>query len=117
MQAAVEAGVDPAGPKAQQLAAEWMALLEQFHGGTEGLRDSLYRMQAANAQQSNSNTAAPRLPSTSSKWPTPPGRDGAWWWTARHCASTTRRVASRIEDAAEPECCLLAGTATGKMDA
>lgn len=51
VQAAVEAGVDPAGPQAQQLAGEWMGLLEQFHGGDEGLRDSLYRMQADNAQQ------------------------------------------------------------------
>jgi len=51
VQAAVEAGVDPAGRQAQQLAAKWMALLERFHGGDEGLRDSLYRMQADNAQQ------------------------------------------------------------------
>lgn len=51
VQAAVDAGVDPASPQAQQLAAEWMGLLQQFHGGDEGLRDSLYRMYAENAQQ------------------------------------------------------------------
>lgn len=28
-----------------------MDLLQQFHGGDEGLRDSLYRMQADNAEQ------------------------------------------------------------------
>lgn len=51
VQAAVDAGVDPASTQAQELAAEWMGLLEQFHGGDEGLRGSLYRMQADNAQQ------------------------------------------------------------------
>lgn len=50
VQAAVDAGLDPAAPQAQKLAAEWMGLLQQFHGGDEGLRDSLYRMQAENAQ-------------------------------------------------------------------
>ena len=51
VQAAVDAGVDPATPRAQELADEWMGLLQQFHGGDDGLRDSLYRMQAENAQQ------------------------------------------------------------------
>ncbi|MHB8295725.1 MAG: MerR family transcriptional regulator [Acidimicrobiales bacterium] len=51
VQAAVDAGVDPASTQAQELAAEWMGLLEQFHGGDEGLRGSLYRMYADNAQQ------------------------------------------------------------------
>ncbi|MHB1536373.1 MAG: TipAS antibiotic-recognition domain-containing protein, partial [Acidimicrobiales bacterium] len=51
VQAAVDAGLDPAAPQAQKLAAEWMELLGQFHGDDEGLRDSLYRMQAENAQQ------------------------------------------------------------------
>jgi hypothetical protein len=32
-------------------AGGWMGLLEQFHGGGDGLRDSLYRMHAENAQQ------------------------------------------------------------------
>lgn len=49
VQTAVDAGVDPASPRAQELAAEWMGLLDQFHGGDDGLRDSLYRMQADNA--------------------------------------------------------------------
>lgn len=51
VQAAVDTGLDPATPQAQNLAAQWMGLLEQFHGGDEGLRDSLYRMQAENAEQ------------------------------------------------------------------
>lgn len=57
--AAVEAGVDPVSPQAQHLAAEWMALLDQFHGGDEGLRDSLYRMQADNAQQIEQHHGGP----------------------------------------------------------
>jgi MerR family transcriptional regulator, thiopeptide resistance regulator len=48
---AVESGMDPACPEAQALAARWMKLLEQFHGGDEGLRQGLYRMQADNAEQ------------------------------------------------------------------
>lgn len=51
VQAAVGTGLDPVTPQAQKLAAEWMGLLEQFHGGDVGLRDSLYRMQAENAEQ------------------------------------------------------------------
>lgn len=51
VQAGVDTGLDPATPQAQKLAAEWMGLLEQFHGGDVGLRDSLYRMQAENAEQ------------------------------------------------------------------
>lgn len=49
VQQAVEAGTDPASPEAQEMAREWMELLKQFHGGDEGLQDSLYRMQADNA--------------------------------------------------------------------
>ncbi|CAM4201246.1 MerR family transcriptional regulator [Nocardia ninae] len=49
--AAIEAGLDPASPQAHQLAARWMRLLEEFHGGDPGLRDSLYRMQADNAER------------------------------------------------------------------
>lgn len=51
VQRAVEAGTDPTGPEAQDMAREWMGLLEQFHGGDEGLRDSLYRMHADNAER------------------------------------------------------------------
>jgi len=51
VRAAVDTGLDPATPQAQKLAAEWMGLLEQFHGGDAGLRDSLYRMQSENAEQ------------------------------------------------------------------
>jgi len=49
--AAIDSGVDPASNEAKALAARWMALLEGFHGGDEGLRDSLYRMQEENADQ------------------------------------------------------------------
>ena len=49
VQQAVEAGTDPASAEAQEMAREWMELLERFHGGDEGLRDSLYRMQNENA--------------------------------------------------------------------
>lgn len=48
---AVESGMDPASSEAQRLAARWMQLLERFHGGDDGLRDGLYRMQAGNATE------------------------------------------------------------------
>lgn len=50
VQAAIDAGVEPTGPEARGLAAEWMRLLDGFHGGDDGLRDSLYRMQSEHAQ-------------------------------------------------------------------
>ena len=49
--AAVESGMNPTAPEAQAMAQQWMALLERFHGGDAGLRDSLYTMQAENAEQ------------------------------------------------------------------
>lgn len=51
VQAELDAGTDPAEPRVQALAARWMELLEAFHGGDEGLRDSLYRMYEENAEQ------------------------------------------------------------------
>jgi len=48
---AVESGMDPSSAEAQAMAAWWMELLEQFHGGDAGLRDGLYRMQADNSEQ------------------------------------------------------------------
>lgn len=48
---AVRSGVSPESPDAQDMAREWMELLEQFHGGDEGLRDSLYRMHEENADE------------------------------------------------------------------
>lgn len=48
---AVESGMDPASPQALAMAEQWMGLLEQFHGGNDKLRQSLYRMQADNADQ------------------------------------------------------------------
>jgi DNA-binding transcriptional MerR regulator len=38
------AGTDPADPRAQELAARWQALIEQFTGGDTGIRASLQRM-------------------------------------------------------------------------
>jgi hypothetical protein len=49
VQAELDADTDPAAPKVQALARRWMELLEFFHGGDPGLRDSLYRMQAENS--------------------------------------------------------------------
>lgn len=49
--AEMDAGTDPADPAVQDLARRWMQLLHSFHGGDEGLRDSLYRMQADNSDQ------------------------------------------------------------------
>ncbi|MFI6046571.1 MerR family transcriptional regulator [Nocardia sp. NPDC051321] len=48
--AAIAAGMDPTAPEAQQLAAQWMELLEGFHGGDPGLRDSMYQMQASRTE-------------------------------------------------------------------
>ncbi len=62
VQAAVDTGLDPATPQAQKLAAAWMGLLDQFHGGDAGLRDSLYRMQAENADQIEQQHGGPSLP-------------------------------------------------------
>ncbi|MEU1980793.1 MerR family transcriptional regulator [Nocardia sp. NPDC019395] len=49
--AAIAVGMDPAAPAARKLAARWMELLEGFHGGDAGLRDSMYRMQAGEADR------------------------------------------------------------------
>lgn len=51
VQQAVDAGTDPASAEAGELAGEWMDLLQQFHGGDDGLRDSLYQMRDDNAEQ------------------------------------------------------------------
>ena len=50
VQAELDAGTDPGAPTVQALAGRWMGLLEFFHGGDPGLRDSLYRMQADNSE-------------------------------------------------------------------
>ncbi|MEV6560494.1 MerR family transcriptional regulator [Nocardia sp. NPDC051756] len=57
--AAIAAGMDPTTPEAQQLAAQWMELLEGFHGGDAGLRDSMYRMQAGEADRIESEFCGP----------------------------------------------------------
>jgi hypothetical protein len=59
VQAIVDAGVDPSASEAQLLAAEWMELLEQFHGGDEELRASLHRLQAENAHQMEQQYGGP----------------------------------------------------------
>ena len=59
VQAAVDAGVDPSSTQAQQLAAEWMGLLEQFHGGDEDLHGSLYRMYAENTERIEAQHGGP----------------------------------------------------------
>ncbi|MBB4929319.1 DNA-binding transcriptional MerR regulator [Lipingzhangella halophila] len=50
VQAEMDAGTEPSDPKVAPLARRWMELLEAFHGGDEGLRDSLYRMQHENSE-------------------------------------------------------------------
>ncbi|MFD3701627.1 MerR family transcriptional regulator [Nocardia sp. NPDC058658] len=57
--AAIAAGMDPTTPEAQRMAARWMALLEEFHGGDEGLRDSMYRMQAEESARIESEYCGP----------------------------------------------------------
>ena len=50
VEAAARSGLDPASAQARALADEWTSLLESFHGGDPGLRESLFRMQAENAE-------------------------------------------------------------------
>jgi len=47
---AVARGVDPRGEEGKALADEWFGLLEGFHGGDPGLKDSLFRMYAENQE-------------------------------------------------------------------
>jgi DNA-binding transcriptional MerR regulator len=44
VRAARDAGEDPRGPRMQELAGRWRALIEQFTGGDPAVRDSLVRM-------------------------------------------------------------------------
>ena len=57
--AAIAAGMDPTSPEAQHMAARWMELLEGFHGGDTGLRDSMYRMQAEESERIESEYCGP----------------------------------------------------------
>ncbi|SHF11453.1 MerR family transcriptional regulator [Streptoalloteichus hindustanus] len=59
VQAAVDAGTDPASAEGRELGREWMGLLERFHGGDQGLKDSLYQMQAVNAEQIEATYGGP----------------------------------------------------------
>ncbi len=49
VQAAVAEGLDPASERAQSLAARWEGLIEQFTGGDPGIRESLTRLYADQA--------------------------------------------------------------------
>lgn len=57
--AVIAVGMDPTSPEAQNLAAQWMELLEGFHGGDTGLRDSMYRMQAEETGRAGSEFCGP----------------------------------------------------------
>lgn len=57
--AAIAAGTDPASAEGRALAGEWSALLEEFHGGDEGLRDSLFRMYEENRSQIEAEWSGP----------------------------------------------------------
>ncbi|NAZ82279.1 MerR family transcriptional regulator [Kineococcus sp. R8] len=59
VEAAVADGTDPASARGQELAAEWRGLLEQFHGGDEGLRSSLFRMREENAEEVQARYGGP----------------------------------------------------------
>lgn len=59
VQAELDAGTDPAEPNVQGLAQRWMQLLEAFHGGDAGLRDSLYRMHEDNSEQIQAEYGGP----------------------------------------------------------
>ena len=59
VEAAIADGTDPASARGQELAAEWRRLLEQFHGGDPGLRDSLHRMREENADEIQSRYGGP----------------------------------------------------------
>ncbi len=49
MQAERGAGTGPAGPRDQAMSKRWMELLDFYHGGDTGLRDSMYRMYDENS--------------------------------------------------------------------
>jgi DNA-binding transcriptional MerR regulator len=49
VQAAAAEGLDPASERAQALAARWEALIEEFTGGDPGIRESLRRLYADQA--------------------------------------------------------------------
>ena len=41
VQAAMDAGTDPADPSVQALARRWQGMVAEFHGGNEGVKQSL----------------------------------------------------------------------------
>jgi hypothetical protein len=44
VKAAIEAGLDPANPKAQDMARRWLGLVNEFTGGDPGITRSLKTM-------------------------------------------------------------------------
>ncbi|WP_017537677.1 MerR family transcriptional regulator [Nocardiopsis halophila] len=56
---AVEDGTDPASDEGRELARRWMALLESFHGGDDGLKESLYRMREGRAEEITAGHGGP----------------------------------------------------------
>ncbi|OUZ09502.1 hypothetical protein BHE97_10650 [Aeromicrobium sp. PE09-221] len=57
--AAIAAGTEPQSEEGRALAGEWAALLEEFHGGDPGLRDSLFRMYEENRSQIETEWSGP----------------------------------------------------------
>jgi len=57
--AAIAEGVEPSSPRAVALAVEWMGLLEEFHGNDPGLKESLYKVAADNAEMQADASAEP----------------------------------------------------------
>jgi DNA-binding transcriptional MerR regulator len=58
--AEMEAGTDPADPKAQELAKQWLALVTQFTGGDPGIFNSLRSMYENEANVMGRDTQAMR---------------------------------------------------------
>jgi DNA-binding transcriptional MerR regulator len=59
VQAELDAGTDPTNERVRVLARRWMELIEAFHGGDDGLRDSLYRMHVENSERVSEQDCGP----------------------------------------------------------
>jgi DNA-binding transcriptional MerR regulator len=60
IQAAMDAGIDPTDPRAQDLARRWFALVSEFTGGDAGIFNSLRRMYATEDQVHGMDVASMR---------------------------------------------------------
>lgn len=58
VKAAMDAGIDPADPRAQELARRWWALVSAFTGGDEGIYKSLRNMYRSEPTVAGMDTAA-----------------------------------------------------------